>query len=270
MVVDHRFGNTHVLYSTASLFYSGTIGSRDVIYLHGPKGQSFEVALSTPHPSFNGSFPVNVSTANNFTLLTFTPGERQNSQSVSDNLIIILSDSASTETVYAPDIPSSSGSTIFGLGSNETVLLKGPELLRNATISGSTLELFGDLRAAQTMAAYVPDSVTSISWNGQSVDSRSSPGLLEFSVDPAIPKLVPPVLSDWKYKDSLPEIQPGFDDSLWTKADHLNTTNPFFKYYGDVSVLNIFRSSTDCFVQYYLYACEYGLYVRVFNRKPFG
>lgn len=41
------------------------------------------------------------------------------------------------------------------------------------------------------------------------------------------PELVVPLLSDlnWTYIDSLPELQPSFDDSQWPNADHITTNN---------------------------------------------
>ncbi|KAJ7679613.1 beta-galactosidase, domain 2-domain-containing protein [Mycena rosella] len=46
VITDHHFGSgSSILHSTASLFYSGIIGNRDILVLHGPATQSFEVVL---------------------------------------------------------------------------------------------------------------------------------------------------------------------------------------------------------------------------------
>lgn len=35
-----------------------------------------------------------------------------------------------------------------------------------------------------------------------------------------------PAITQWKWRDSLPEIADGFDDSQWVTADHVTTSNP--------------------------------------------
>lgn len=239
-VVDHHYGNSSILYSTASLFYSGTIGSRDVLFLHGPNDQDFEVVIKTgtTTPTFSGAVPVNVSTFDaGYNMLTFSPPSNSLSVSVSSDSIILVGDTLSASTFHAPILPGSDGSTFFGTSTNATILLQGPPLVRNASISGATLDLYGDMETSTTVTVYAPESVTDITWNGASQTVSSSAGFLTFVYGYSTPNVTAPVISGWKYADSLPEIQDGFDDSNWTDADHLNSTNPFFNYYGDVSAL---------------------------------
>lgn len=247
-VVDHQYGNSRVLYSTASLFYSGTIGTRDVLFLHGPSDQDFEVILKTgaTAPSFSGTVSVNVSTFDaGYTVLTFSPTASSLSVSISNDSIILVGDTLSASTFHAPILPGSDGFTFFGTSTNDTILLQGPPLVRNASISGSTLDLYGDMETSTTVTVYAPESVTDITWNGARQTVSSSEGFLTFNYQYSVPNVTSPVISGWKYADSLPEIQDGFSDSNWTDADHLNSTNPFFKYYGDVSVLSDVHADTS-------------------------
>lgn len=48
---------------------------------------------------------------------------------------------------------------------------------------------------------------------------------------PKIPSEVPEI-TDWRWSDSLPELLESFDDSTWTTADHLSTSNPNRPYPG--------------------------------------
>lgn len=257
-IVDHQYGVSSILYSTASLFYSGTIGSRDVLFLHGPGGQDFEVVIktgSTP-PTFSGTVSVNISPFDaGYSMLTFSPATNSLSVSISNDSIIIVGDTLSASTFYAPILPGSDGSMFFGTSTNTTVLLQGPPLVRNASISGSTLDLYGDMETSTIVTVYAPDSVTDITWNGARQTVSSPAGFLTFDFEYSTPNLTAPVISGWKYADSLPEIQDEFDDSNWTDADHLNSTNPFFKYYGDVS------ASPDVYVDLKLTGCSVVLLV---------
>ncbi|KAJ7895550.1 glycoside hydrolase superfamily [Mycena olivaceomarginata] len=264
IISDHRFGNLHsgsnILYSTASLFYSGAIGNRDVLVLHGPASQSFEVVLnlngfksSSPFSfSEGGKMDINTRTSfqvgGNYTAFTFSPAQNQIAVSISDSSVLVLGDTSSMDKLFAPIIPGADGSTFFLVSTNQTVLVRGPALLRNASISRNqaTIDLWGDTSGSTSVTVYAPESVTSASWNGKTIANvhKTAPGVLNFSVGRPSPKIDVPDLSraTWKAADGLPEIQNDYDDSRWIEADRLASTNPFVKYYGDN----------------YLYACEYG------------
>ncbi|KAJ7173327.1 glycoside hydrolase superfamily [Mycena filopes] len=265
VVTDHRFGlnqnnsrsSSNILYSTATLFYSGAVGNRDVLVLHGPASQSFEVALNlhgfSSSSRFSGNMAINTRPSfgvpRNYTALTFSPAQNQMAVAISESSVLILGDTSAMDTLFAPIIPGADGSTFFRTSTNETVLVLGPPLLRNASIveGGARIELWGDTNSSTTaVTVYAPESVTSASWNGKTIArvNITAPGVLAFTVGGRLPKVTVPDLfsAEWKVADGLPEIQSGYDDSRWVDADRVNSTNPFFKYYGDN----------------YLYACEYG------------
>ncbi|KAF5328925.1 hypothetical protein D9758_016826 [Tetrapyrgos nigripes] len=251
ILVDHVYGKSRILYSTASLFYSSTIGLRDVAVFHGPAGQSFEVVLKTGSnpPQFSGSLKLHVDqrTVPGYTLLTFSPEVGQTAVSIVNDAIVILGDSSAMDLLHSPVLPGAGGSTHFGVGSNKTVLVQGPHLIRNATVDGSgkSIQLTGDTNstAQETVIVYADENVDSVAWNGKPVTTKATvPGILTFKTPSPPGSLSVPELTGWKYADGLPEVKKGYDDSKWVLADKENSTNPFFKYYG----------------KYYLYACEYG------------
>lgn len=86
------------------------------------------------------------------------------------------------------------------------------------------------------LLAYAPRHITSLSFNGIKVSShRNAWGALEGPVHFTSPTPELPLLEDWRYSDSLPEIEEAFDDSRWTKADKTETVNPFWTGPGNNS-----------------------------------
>jgi hypothetical protein len=114
--------------------------------------------------------------------------------------------------LYAPNLAAS------------TVIAKAGYLLRNATVSGSTLSLVGDFNATTDIEVIggAPRKLKTLNINGKSADfKQDSTGVVTTTVSFDNSDISVPSLSslDWKYIDSLPEIQSDYDDSLWTKAN---------------------------------------------------
>jgi hypothetical protein len=110
-------------------------------------------------------------------------------------------------------------------------LVFGPYLVRNTTLTGSTLALVGDLESnsATELEVLAPSSVKTITWNGKSVKfSKTSSGTLKATLNiPDLRPKLPDLKSlEWKCTDSLPEVEIGFDDSQWTLANKTTTARP--------------------------------------------
>lgn len=103
--------------------------------------------------------------------------------------------------------------------------------VRSASASGSTLSLYGDLNTTTDVYIAASPSYTSFTWNNASIaPTKTSFGLMKVTLPG--PSNVPtaPSITGWKWKDSLPEIAYGFDDSDWTTANDTftnNTNKPF-------------------------------------------
>ncbi|KAI1789917.1 glycoside hydrolase superfamily, partial [Ganoderma leucocontextum] len=272
VITDYTFG-THgaLLYTTASVFFAGTIGTRDVLFLYGSADQSHEFAFKatgtgTRTTSSRIQFPPSPTTDDFTTTVAVLP-EKSGSGSAglltiwdSDAQLVLFADPVTAATFWAPAIrlptPTPAGNPVRGLesywqfGTNTTVLVGGPHLVRNATLSrdkdGTTLALRGDLNASVPLTVIAPPSVRAVSWNGKPVTVQSDgrgvlSGRLVRSVD--VESVRVPKLEGWRFRDSLPEVQRGFDDSEWVVANH-TTTNIFLKpVLGDGRVL---------------YGCDYG------------
>ena len=113
---------------------------------------------------------------------------------------------------------------------NTAVIVKAGYLIRTAVLNGQTLSLTGDVNETTLVEAVgVPSSVTTLAFNGETLMSnRTGYGTVVGTITFNTPKLSLPSLSNltWRYIDSLPEIQPAYDDSTWTDADLTVTGNP--------------------------------------------
>ena len=114
-----------------------------------------------------------------------------------------------------------------------SVIIEAGYLVRSVAIEGSALHIAGDLNATVPIKVIgAPASTNSLYFNGQKVSYTvdQTTGDWSSTLSYSAPKVNLPALSSlrWKYLDDLPEIQPSYDDSAWTKADHATTNNPTF------------------------------------------
>ncbi|KAF7345669.1 Glycoside hydrolase family 35 protein [Mycena venus] len=255
VLADYSFGSSKVGYTTAQVFYAGKIGGRDILFLYGNSTQAHEVRLAltgTSNKAHQTQSPLITFTPSiaNQTIVAFQAGV-EGLQTIwdSNTQLVLFADSVTAVTFWAPVIP---GTSTFGnywaIGSNTSVLVGGPYLVRNATISGSRLALVGDLNTTAPLTVIVPSTVKSVTWNGASVRLTAgvtATGGFTGTLTPraAVRTVSVPKLTGWKFMDSLPEIGPTFDDSTWTVANHTTTNIPFKPYYGDGRIL---------------YGCDYG------------
>jgi hypothetical protein len=239
-----------LLYSTASVLFAGSIGGVDTVFLYGDADQGHEFGLV----SGNGN-------SGEVKTVAITPASFKGGLKVVDaptsgqkgGRLVLWADSVTAGTFFAPTLLSTSSEgkldNFFQFGTNETVLVGGPYLVRNATLSadGGTLALRGDLNASTSLILVVPSSVRAVSWNGASVSGlhllvSSDVGggtvpaqgsgvqllgaTLPFALTNSSVKL--PDLSGnvWRFANSLPEAQESFDDSEWTVANHTTTNIP--------------------------------------------
>lgn len=279
VVTDYGFGSSSLLYSTAQILSAGKIGTKDVLFLYGDTDQDHEISIfldgntteatqaipsnSSSSDSITFSSLNSTAGAANASLIAFTKGlDGLYIVHNSDNQLVLYADTLTATTFWAPTIASANSSdplaNFWQIGTNDTVLVGGPYLVRNASISadGSTLDLRGDLNASVTLSVIAPETVETVTWNGVELlpDSGASSALTFVgSLTMSSPSggsnstgIVAPVLEGWKYADSLPEVTQGvdFDDSAWVEANHTTTNIPFPMWYGDGRVL---------------YGCDYGL-----------
>lgn len=127
------------------------------------------------------------------------------------------------------DLPESSSN--YSTQSAKSVIVKAGYLLRTASINGNSLHLTGDLNCTTSIEIFggAPAGCSSVIFNGEPLSAfRTFLGTIKATVPYKAPKFNMPTLAEleWKYLDSLPEIQHSYDDSKWTDADLTSTNNP--------------------------------------------
>ncbi|RDX44130.1 hypothetical protein OH76DRAFT_1409386 [Lentinus brumalis] len=258
IVTDYHFG-THgwLLYATASIYFAGKIGDRDVVLLYGSSTQSHEFAFFLPpgaRVSSDLSPYVQVSSTRGKGTASVLPGLVGLVTVVETNsLLILYADAVTAATFWAPPVRDETPNAIKGLetfwqfGTNTTVLVGGPYLVRNASISDGVLALRGDLNASAMLTVFAPSNIFAVTWNGELVDTMGHEGGMLQAYVVASAHLQDgidlPELKDWKYADSLPEIKVDFDDSDWVVANKTSTNLNVKPLFGDGRVL---------------YGCDYG------------
>ncbi|KAI9761011.1 MAG: hypothetical protein M4579_001274 [Chaenotheca gracillima] len=231
-VTDYDVGGTNVLYSTAEIFTWQTYGDKSILVVYGGPKETHELAVSgSSKPKTVEGDGVTTATKNGATVLNWQTTTTRRVVEVGDKLTVYILDRNSAYNYWVLDLPGTTGSNGTGnFSMDSSVVVKAGYLLRTAQIQDSTLHLTGDLNATATFEVIgAPSDVKSLSFNGKDVSCKpGTNGALAGEVQYTAPKFDLPDLEslDWKYADSLPEIQSTYDDSKWTAADHKTTTNP--------------------------------------------
>ncbi|KAJ3880440.1 glycoside hydrolase family 35 protein [Lentinula edodes] len=263
IATDYAFGSrSRTLYSTALIFFSGSIDGIDVLFLYGDSDQEHEVALNltgSANRTVQDHTHVQITSddIHSTTIITVKSGFQGFIPLYeSDTQLILFADKDTVSDFWAPTVASDNLTDPFAnywsIGTNETVLVGGPYLVRSAVISGTELALEGDLNATNTeqmpLTVIASSTIKSLTWNGENVslelttnESMIRTGKLSSTkISIQVPDLE---ALEWKFNNSLPEVHTNFDDSDWAIANHTTTNIPFPMYYGDGRIL---------------YGCDYG------------
>ncbi|KAF5316479.1 hypothetical protein D9619_006705 [Psilocybe cf. subviscida] len=257
IVTDYIFGasSSKILYSTAEIMTWTTIDNTDYIIIHAPPGQTGETAFVLSNPLVNLSDAPGASSkvVNGLLTLNYAVGGIQ-TVSIKDGettLVVMIMDKSVANNWHAPIIAGSGNfGNFFSVGTNASVLVGGPYLVRTATITGNTLALTGDNNGTTLIQMIAPKAVTRVTWNDATIAVTRTPSQINILVSDLsgpqnLQALALPQLTNWKVSGSLPEISTSFDDSSFT-ACTLTATN-----YTNLPVLAGDRV---------LYSQQYGFY----------
>ncbi|KAK1216295.1 hypothetical protein PQX77_021082 [Marasmius sp. AFHP31] len=242
LVSNYAFGKESVLeYASAEILTWGTYDEVDTIVLYAFRGQHVEISVKvdgkteidsvgsttlTADASDNSSIKISGETSG---LSIFTFGNKK----------VVVTDKETAYGFWAPRLSTSTLNGQYDLTPNvPSVLLTGPYLVREASIKeeNMTLNLVGDVNGTETetvIEIYAPTSFESVTWNGQTLSvEKTEFGTLKAVITPPseLADVEIPTLSEleWACTDSLPELQPSFDDSTgeWVVADKTETRRP--------------------------------------------
>ena len=129
------------------------------------------------------------------------------------------------------DLPAPAPINNFTSSSKTKVIAKAGYLLRTAAVSANDLYITGDLNATTTLEIIggLPSNDCTLYFNGQPVSTADSGyGAIAASLPFNAPNFSLPNLPEltWKYIDSLPEIQPTYNDAAWTACNLTSSNNP--------------------------------------------
>lgn len=247
-VADYDVGGINLIYSSAEILTWQKSGPKMTLLLYGGQSETHEFALPIDVGRPSSTDGVKYRQSGEMQIIQWKVGPDRIVLHF-DHLVVYLLWRNEAYNYWSLDLlepePINLYSSPSRLDGNSTVIVKAGYLLRAAAVEGSTLNLIGDVNATteiEVVAAPV-GCCNSITFNSATLKTGSCKDSRRLSavVDYKTPPLDLPRLSqlDWRYLDSLPEIQPNYDDSRW-KACNLtasnnprNLTTPTSLYGGD-------------------------------------
>ncbi|KNG51415.1 glycoside hydrolase family 35 protein [Stemphylium lycopersici] len=222
-VSDYNIGGTNIAYSTAEIFTWHKYEDKTVVIVYGGSGETHELAIAATDANvIEGD--VKSTTSQGHTIVSFQiDSTRKVAKFGSDSPIYVyMLDRNEAFNYWSIDQAPHD--------SSNPVILKAGYLMRTAKATGKTLALTGDVNATTPIEIIggASSDLSKLTFNGKDLDFEvSKEGSLTANIDFPKLNLDIPQLSEleWKYVDSLPEIQPGYDDSEWTVADLKKTYN---------------------------------------------
>ncbi|KAF5347162.1 hypothetical protein D9758_011102 [Tetrapyrgos nigripes] len=244
-------GRCKLAYSTASLFSHLTVDGKDVLVAYAFNDTTYEMAFG-----FNSEPQVKISGANHpemhfdqkrkHLVISFTEAPGLTAITMTSDgadTILLLADYPTATRLWMPSIAGTGSDhpEYVDISATTPFLVSGPYLVRNATVDGETLSLWGDLNNDTDITLLAPQDVRNVNWNGQAL-TLSTPtewGALTASLTGPRATVDLPNLGslDWRFADSLPEISASFVNSSMTPANHTYTTSKFPSYYGKPWIL---------------------------------
>jgi beta-galactosidase GanA len=222
LIANYDMDGQHLVYSTSEIMTHLAQADGDLALLHGRPGETGQTVLRYPSQptvtvlsgtatsawdATTGDLRLDY-THSGLTELRITGGGRR-------PLTLLLADDATADTFWRQD-------TAAG-----PVLVRGPELIRTATMRGPVLALTGDTSTGNSLEAWTPARTTVVTWNGIPVSTKPTPaGSLATERDLPDPAPVTlPTLTDWKTTSESPESDPSFVDSTWAVTDKTSTNS---------------------------------------------
>lgn len=231
-VVDYDVGGITLIYSTAEVFTWKKSVSKTVLVLYGGENELHEFALPVGlgTPSEIEGHGIKVHKSKSAIVLQWEVKPSRRIVTFGDDLEVHLlwRNEAYNYWVLNVPAPGPLGLHASETSNNKAVIIKAGYLLRTAKISGNSLHLIGDVNTTTDIEVVsTPTNISSVLFNGE-VATRINNGRLSGEITFKDPKFTLPDLqnSDWRYLDSLPEVNTSYDDSKWTICNVTKSSNP--------------------------------------------
>ncbi|PQE06986.1 beta-galactosidase protein [Rutstroemia sp. NJR-2017a BBW] len=232
-VVDYDVGGINLIYSTAEIFTWKKAGAKSVVVIYGGEDEihEFAVPCTLGWPSKIEGGGLNVKQLPSTVVVQWSVGPGRRVVHFGGSLELHLLWRNEAYNYWVLDLPAAEPLRRYISPSrdNMSVIVKAGYLVRTADISGETLYLTGDVNATTEVEVIAaPTHVNSIFFNAQRLETTLNAGRLDATVMYNQPNFTLPDLTKltWHYFDSLPEIQPLYDDSAWASCNHTTSHNP--------------------------------------------
>ncbi|KAI8625659.1 glycoside hydrolase family 35 protein [Xylariaceae sp. FL1651] len=224
MVADYDVQGTRLLYSTADIFTHQKYENRTILIIYAGATEYNEFAIQGTSGDFKvlekgGDYIVTGDNSSSFVAVGWTASSGRTVLQIGE------------VNVYLLDRNSAYNYWVTGAGNNTSkVIINGPYLVRSASISDDELHIQADFNKSATVEIVgTPSGISKLFVNDRETPLEQSDTGLVGNITLTMPSLDIPSLAnlDWKYIDSLPELQTDYDDSAWTVADHTLTNNTY-------------------------------------------
>ncbi|KAJ9380822.1 CAZyme family GH35 [Paecilomyces variotii] len=232
-VTDYDVAGTNVLYSTAEVFTWKKFEDKKVLVVYGGAGERHEIAISGSTNATvleNESPDISIESKGQYVVIGWDASSIRRIVQVGD-LQLFLLDKNTAYNYWVPELPTDSTSP--GLSTQEktasSIIVKAGYLVRTAYLKDNGLYLTADFNETTPVEIIgAPSTAKSLYINGKEVNhSIDKNGIWSTTVEYPEPAIKLPNLKDleWKYIDTLPEIQSSYDDSAWVTANNKTRTN---------------------------------------------
>ncbi|KAF5010992.1 hypothetical protein FDECE_2862 [Fusarium decemcellulare] len=234
-VVDYPVGNINLVYSTAEILAWRRFKSRTVLLVYGGEGERHEFALprSFGCPTALQGDHYKCRLLGPLAIVNWAVGAKRQILCFGSGLEVYLLWRNEAYNYWVLDLPEPAPLNNYTSPSrlrstDSSVIVKAGYLVRTAKMSGTSLYLTGDVnRTTEVEVIAAPVTPERLYFNGKRVPNKSTNSRTKGIVKYLAPNIKLPDLSrlSWRYLDSLPEIQAGYDDSRWVSCTNKDTNN---------------------------------------------
>ena len=238
LVSNFSAGNQNVIYSTAEVLAVSIQNGKQLIALWVPTGESGEFYLQGVRKGHvakcAGCANVRFHQAPHGTVVSFMQNAGSTVLEFENGVRVLLLDRSEAYKTWQPMLSADPHAPL-----DQSVMVIGPHLVRDANVKGDTLALTGDWNASTPLEVFAPSRnggrCTRLTLNGKPVSVRETAyGSLIGSLPAPTTTIASitaslPSLQDWKVADGLPECLATYDDSsaAWVPANKTSTLNPW-------------------------------------------
>ncbi|KAM0213259.1 hypothetical protein ACHAQI_004302 [Fusarium lateritium] len=236
-VIDYDIGHIRLAYSTAEIFTWKRSESKTILLIYGGEGETHEFAVDAVlgQPTRIEGDGVRYKQLGSLVIVQWHVEPLRRVVHFGNTLEVHLLWRNDAYNHWVLDLPRPDPVNAYKSAasvnvSDSSVIVKGGYLMRNATMLGDSLYLWGDVNTTATLQIVFPilNHTTELYFNNRRVEDVSLiDGRLSATIEYRQPEITLPdfCVSNWTYLDSLPETAVEYDDHLWTVADKTVTNS---------------------------------------------